>query len=448
MQGELFWKLGSLSDEALVRGLQRVVSAGRRTAAELVAHLCEVEERRLHLDAGYPSMFAYCTGRLGFSEDEASRRIDVARLARRAPIVFRLLAEGKLSLSAAALLRPHLLSPDLAQLVEAVSGRSVQGAREALAALFPRPDVATSIRKLPPSKLATSGAPPSAATEHATRRHEREAASEYPLFQQVASSGAEHHAGSSDRETAGAIGTCRLEHAFGSGATVQHTTPTPRAPMVPVMRNPSRAEPLAPGRFKVQFTADAALKEKLELSRDLMRHAVPSGDLATILTRALDLLIEEVMRRRFGKRRRKEPSVTTRETPRVIIEPQDPPGSLAPSETNPPSETLTVAPRREPVPLDAAAATGRAAHRAVLERDGLRCTWRGPDGTRCTARAWLERDHRHCRALGGPSNTANLRHLCKAHNRRAAEHVYGTQHIERAILREQTRREHRRPSPT
>ena len=56
----------------------------------------------------------------------------------------------------------------------------------------------------------------------------------------------------------------------------------------------------------------------------------------------------------------------------------------------------------------------RATQRAVLERDGLRCTWRGADGVRCTARAWFERDHRQPRALGGGSELENVRHLCRA----------------------------------
>jgi hypothetical protein len=117
-------------------------SAGRHLLAKLLAHLCEAEDRRLHLDAGYSSMFAYCTGRLRLSEDEAYRRIEVARLARRIPRVYTLIAEGRLSLSAAALLKPYILAPNINELVEVVSNKTVQAAREALAAFFPRPDIA------------------------------------------------------------------------------------------------------------------------------------------------------------------------------------------------------------------------------------------------------------------------------------------------------------------
>ena len=170
---DAFWKLGAHSDRELLEGLKVRVGNGRQLMAEVLAHLGEVEERRLHLEAGYSSMFAYCVSRLGMSEDEACRRIDVARLARRHPALFPRLATGQLSLSVAALLKPYLSTErvsteravtervsaegavteraigDVDLLIAAVSGKSVQQAREALAALFPRPDVEPSIRKLP-----------------------------------------------------------------------------------------------------------------------------------------------------------------------------------------------------------------------------------------------------------------------------------------------------------
>src|SRR6187401_713718 len=151
--GQLCLNLGALSDAELVAGLDRVVGSGRRLLAELLAHLCEVEDRRLHLDAGYPSLFAYCMARLGFTEDEAYRRINVARLARRAPMVFTWIAKGRLSLSVAALLQPYVLAPNLQQLIEAVADKSVKQAREVLVTFFPRPDTIASIRKLPLPKV-------------------------------------------------------------------------------------------------------------------------------------------------------------------------------------------------------------------------------------------------------------------------------------------------------
>src|SRR5262245_45752259 len=97
------WVRG-LSEGELLAGLSGLLSANRRSVALVLAHLAEVEERRLHLIGGYASLFAYCTVRLGMSEDEAYRRIRVARLARRFPSVLEQLASGQISLSVAALL--------------------------------------------------------------------------------------------------------------------------------------------------------------------------------------------------------------------------------------------------------------------------------------------------------------------------------------------------------
>ena len=71
-------------------------------------------------------------------------------------------------------------------------------------------------------------------------------------------------------------------------------------------RRSSSIEPLSAQRYKVQLTASAELKGKLELARDLMRHAHPSGDFGPIIERALDLLITELMQRRFGAKVRRK----------------------------------------------------------------------------------------------------------------------------------------------
>jgi hypothetical protein len=69
----------------------------------------------------------------------------------------------------------------------------------------------------------------------------------------------------------------------------------------------------------------------------------------------------------------------------------------------------------------------------VVERDGLQCSWVDSDGRRCEARDWLELDHRQPRAKRGGSGPDNIRFLCRAHNRLAAEHEFGRDHMEAAI---------------
>lgn len=101
-----FWHLAHLTDSALIESTQRTLAQGREHTAQLIAHLAEVEDRRLHLHAACSSMFDYCVNRLALSEDEACRRIDIARLARRYPALYPMLADGSISLTVAAALKP------------------------------------------------------------------------------------------------------------------------------------------------------------------------------------------------------------------------------------------------------------------------------------------------------------------------------------------------------
>jgi len=57
----------------------------------------------------------------------------------------------------------------------------------------------------------------------------------------------------------------------------------------------------------------------------------------------------------------------------------------------------------------------------VLHRDGLRCSYVGPDGTRCGTTYGLQIDHILPWSRGGTHDAANLRVLCGQHNRRRNE---------------------------
>ena len=102
------YSLSHLADHVLLRDLATLVSQDRVTAAAMLAHLAEVDARKLYLPAAYPSMYMYCLKELHFSEDAAFKRIQVARTARQFPAIFTAVADGRLHLSAVVLLAPHL----------------------------------------------------------------------------------------------------------------------------------------------------------------------------------------------------------------------------------------------------------------------------------------------------------------------------------------------------
>jgi hypothetical protein len=134
------------TDRELLAAVATLVGSGRELTAKLVACLAEVEDRRLHLQAGFSSMFEFCTRQLGMSEGEAFRRLLAARLGRRFPVVHSLLSTGAVHLSALELLREHLTDENHAELLDAASRKSKREVEALLARRFPRPDIPSRIR--------------------------------------------------------------------------------------------------------------------------------------------------------------------------------------------------------------------------------------------------------------------------------------------------------------
>ena len=98
----------SLSSSDLRSATRELVRRSSDLEAELLVHIGEIDERKLYLDWAFPSMFAYCVGELGFSEDAACNRINVARAARQMPAILQVLRSGQVHLAGLRLLAPHL----------------------------------------------------------------------------------------------------------------------------------------------------------------------------------------------------------------------------------------------------------------------------------------------------------------------------------------------------
>lgn len=186
------------------------------------------------------------------------------------------------------------------------------------------------------------------------------------------------------------------------------------APQPVVTNHRAVVAPLSGETFKVQFTASRVLRDKLQQAQDLLRHRVPDGDVPAIIERALDLLIEEVKKERFGMGRKARPA------PNVATEAEQlsGPGGGTPCPEPPQPSVSRYIPD--------------AIKRAVYERDGGRCTFVDERGRRCTATAALEFDHVEGFARTRKHGTDGIRLLCRAHNQHAAEQLYGRAFTERA----------------
>lgn len=93
-------EIRSLTNQDLVRKIDGLVKEERMITIEILRLLREIERRQLFAELGFPSLFAYCTKSLSYSEAAACRRIEAMRAMRETPEIESKLESGELSLSA------------------------------------------------------------------------------------------------------------------------------------------------------------------------------------------------------------------------------------------------------------------------------------------------------------------------------------------------------------
>jgi hypothetical protein len=321
----------TLSNAELLARLQWLAESERGATVELVAHLAELEGRKIYLAEGYGTLFAYCTGALRLSEHVAYNCLEAARAGRKFPVVLDLLETGTLNLTTLRILAPYLTPENHAAVLGEAAGRSKRETEMIVARLAPLPDVPSFLRKLPvPASWA------GAATE-AT--------------------------GSSAPAAAGS-------------APFAAVPPTAR-PLI---------GPLAPERFRVQFTVGKETHEKLRFAQDMLRREIPDGDPGAIFDRALTLLLDEVARTKMAA-------------------------------TAAPGPDRITSPGSRHIPA--------AVKRAVWFRDRGQCAFVSKQGRRCKERSFLELHHIQPFALGGEATAGNISLRCRGHNAHEAEMVFG-----------------------
>jgi hypothetical protein len=249
---------GSLSDSELLAETARAAGVERRSTAELLALLAEVDLRKLYLGRGYSSLFSYCTRSLHLSESAAYARITAARASRSFPSILTHLADGTVTLTTVSLLAAHLTDENHESLLGAASHRSRREVEELVASLVPQPDVASSVRRLPDRGI--RAAPSAHRSEPALLVAPQTAASDAP------------------REAMPILASSSARRTF--------------------------VAPLGTDRYLLRATLSSQAHEKLERARALLRHQIPSGDPAAIVERALTVLLEQLERAKLASTRR------------------------------------------------------------------------------------------------------------------------------------------------
>jgi hypothetical protein len=357
MQITLLDAAATLSDAELLATVKQLVANERQATARLLAHLAVMDSRRLYLGQGCSSLFTYCTQVLHLSEHAAYARIEAARAARKFPAVLEAVASGALHLTAINLIAPHLTVENVDRVITEATHKVKRDVEELVATLHPQPPVPSSVRRLP----------------RTTRRAPRDKPA--------------------DSQPESLLDTC--EAVYPPVVDVVSEASAGREVRVSVQPVPCAAiRALAPEQYLVKFTASRTMQENLREAQALLRHQVPSGDIAEIFDRALTLLLTELRKARHAA------------TPR---------------------------PRSLPRTSNTGRHVAAAVKREVWARDGGQCAFVGAAG-RCTERGFLEYHHMIPFADGGETDVSNLQLRCRAHNGYEAERWSGP--LENDLLRE------------
>jgi len=262
---------------------------------------------------------------------------------------------------------------------------------ELLAARFPRPDVGDLVRRLPAQAGSTLD------VERASGEMPTEA---------------------SPREPMAAQQNVSVESRSSEPSAARRRGAGPGPAEAP---KPGRLEPLSTDRYGVHFTADGEFRELLERVRGLAGHRLPSGDPMTLIKRGLEAYERELTKERFALGRKPRGSRGLAAVPHAPVMPDACSDANLTAPDLPKPELSTSAPPNLDPQSTPSAKPNRKRHcpaavaRAVLVRDGQRCTYVSPDGRRCSARRCLELDHVDPWAVGGESTIENLRLRCRAH---------------------------------
>jgi hypothetical protein len=388
--------LDGLSNDELLTNTQRLVGCGNQLLAALLAHLGEVEARGVHRERSCASLYTYCVYVLRMSEDSALRRAKAARIVRQYPATLTAIARGELHLTGLLLLGPHLTEANLVEVLALAKHRSKKEIEKLIRRLDPFPDVPPRIEPLGPARVGfvTNFAPTWNAFAAALAGPVRDLSpGERPSDWTVDPS--EWMAGSND----GARGT----------KTSTTSTMGDEPPM------PHVAE-----RYKVQFTANQEYVDLLQEARDLLSHAAPKAGLDEVHRRALQCLVRELRKKKYGETDRPR-DARVHETSGEEVTATDWSDASDSSDSSDSSKSNVRERATRHIPARV--------RRRVAERDGRRCTYVDACGQRCRETRLLEFHHLDAHARGGLPTEENLTLRCRAHNTLAAEEDFGRERI-------------------
>jgi 5-methylcytosine-specific restriction endonuclease McrA len=368
--------LAVLSHSQLLHRFGDLVCRDRRCTAEMLGVIAEVDQRKLWATRACPSMFAFCVEHFHMSEAVTAKRIWAARTARRFPVIFKMVARGELHLSAIHQLAKHLTDDNHRTLLNRAKHKSSREVERLVAEIAPKPDVPSRVRALP-------------------RRRETEIPNTLSIV-----TGRESGVEVEVATTASSGSRAGTENAPANDSALAAVLPTTNPPSEtrPARRNNKPVVALSPRRYKVEITVDQDTHDKLRMLEDLLSLQHADADPATIVSRALDLLLTETLK--------KKAALTDR--------PHRKHGGDGSQHETTRQRTIPAVIRRE-----------------VWTRDGGRCAFVDESGKRCSGTRTVEYHHIRPYGKGGGHEVDNIALRCRAHNHHQADLDFGREFMDR-----------------
>ncbi len=250
----LFERISSQRDPVIATEARQHSRQESGATAGLLACLAVFDERRAFSDLGYSCMLDYCQRDLALSEDVAKKYLRAARIARVRPVLFDMLADRRLSVSAVLTLGPWLESGTNDDLIAAAVGRSREDIEWLIANRFPQPEM-----------LALEVDAGAAATSEASLQASLEGA---------------------------------------PGPACPSTAQESSSSLVPLPPVAATLKPLSADHVALTVTMTRATREKIRRAQELLGHTVAPEAIADVLDRALDQLIVSLEKRKHGLHRK------------------------------------------------------------------------------------------------------------------------------------------------
>ncbi len=399
-------------DISIVGELKKMLGDEASAAAEFLVLLQKLDNNRGWARLGYASLFDFCHLNLHLTRAEAYSRTRLARLVGEVPRVISFLKSGEVSLSVLRILAPILTPQNFDEVFAFVRGKStreVEDYRNTFR-VHDKPAARGVVRTV------YSPITSEAAAERIAWNTTNPAA---PIENKVPNS---ENTRPSNENTL-----------HGNETSPQMNTSDPVPPMQKTVR--------------MSLTLNEKQWEKYRRACNLSNHASTGGDVAEVMEMLLDNFLKKhdaaARQIQVGERHRGCVSASvgqeTAAEQKMLMKQKEPFfGNSFEVQRNSLGCRLAILPRSEKIAhkVQEGRYIPKQVRREVRQRDGNRCAFVNADtGQRCECERGLQFDHIMPFALGGESNTSqNLRLLCPAHNRLAAEDVFGRDFMLRKVL--------------